>query len=654
MKTQWQEKLRLGDFEIEPEKRRLTRNGGEPIRLANKPFQVLLYLIENRERVVLRAELLERFWDGHDVYEEALSKCVGTIRKALADQLDSPRFIETRWAEGYRYIGPLETEASQPELPTPEAQQPVAVKVLATEEETRSAQPSTEPETQTLAPSVISSEKAKRARRRLILVCSCLALTIGALFFYWQYQARTKASSTTARSVAVLPLTNLTGDAEQDYFVDGITESLLTKLYQIKDLKVISAGQSRTFKNKETDPKVLGQQLDVEAVLLGSVRFSGELVRVDVRLVNAKDGSVIWSEGYEQFMRDIFALQDDIARRVVTELRGRLSQTDEQTLARRNTENGQAYELYSKGRFFWNKRTEEGLKKSIELFEQAINLDPNYAQAYAGLAQAYSLLNVYSATQTKDAFPKARAAAEKALALDETLVEAHTALALIREQYEWDWPGAEREFKRAIELNPNYATAHQWYSEYLTFVGRTEESLAHIRLAHKLELNSLIINAGLGFPLLHAGRCAEALEHFRKAHEMDANFPMAIYYTARCQVDLKQFDDAIANYQLAVKTSGGSALMLAGLGHAYAVAGRRREAEATLRQLHQLSARRYISPFLIATVYVGLGHNAEALSWLEKAYAERDTLLVLLKIDSRLSPLHADPRFQDLLRRVGL
>jgi Predicted integral membrane protein len=513
MKTQLQEKLRLGDFEIEPEKRRLTRTGGETVRLANKPFQVLLYLIENRARVVLRAELLERFWDGHDVYEEALSKCVGTIRKALSDQLDSPRFIETRWAEGYRYIGPLETEASQPELAIQEVKQPVAVKVLGAEE-THSATPSTETQTQTPAPSLISSEKAKRTQRRLILVCSCLALTVGALFFYWQYQARTKASSTPARSVAVLPLANLTGDAEQDYFVDGITESLLTKLYQIKDLKVISAGQSRTFKNKETDTKVLGQQLEVEAILLGSVRFSGELVRVDVRLVNARDGSVMWSEGYEQFMRDIFALQDDIARRVVTELRGRLSQTDEQTLARRNTENGQAYELYAKGRFFWNKRTEEGLQKSIELFEQAINLDPNYAQAYAGLAQAYSLLNVYSATQTKDAFPKARAAAEKALALDESLVEAHTALALIREQYEWDWPGAEREFKRAIELNPNYATAHQWYSEYLTFLGRTEESLAQIRLAHKLELNSLIINAGLGFPLLHARKVRRSVRTF--------------------------------------------------------------------------------------------------------------------------------------------
>lgn len=294
------------------------------------------------------------------------------------------------------------------------------------------------------------------------------------------------------------------------------------------------------------------------------------------------------------------------------------------------------------------------MKKSIECFEQAIKTDENYALAYAGLADAYAILNFTSALQIKDAYPKARAAAEKALSLDNSLAEAHTVLAYVKEQYDWDWAGAEEEFKRAIALNPNYPTAHQYYSEYLAFLGRTEESITHITRAQELDPNSLVINTEMGFPYLCARQYDSALEKFRQALERDANFAFALYQTARCYDQKAMLDEAIAEYRKAIALSGGSSVMTARLGYTYTLAGRKAEAKAALEELFAASKQRHISPYLIATIYSGLGDKDKAMQWLEKAYEVRDGMLVMLKVDAHLDGMRSDPRFQDLLRRVGL
>jgi TolB-like protein/Tfp pilus assembly protein PilF len=567
----------LGDFLLEPDKRLLSCADAH-IHLAHRPFQVLLYLIEQRDRVVSRRELLDRFWDGHDVYEVALSKCVGAIRKALDDQLENPRYIETRWAEGYRYIGSVEEQLLRRE------------------------------------PSVIEIENKP------------------------------------IRSLAVLPLKHLTDDPASDYFSDGITESLMASLSRIDGLKVISRSSAFRFKGQEIDPREVGKQLCVAAVLEGSVLRDENSVRVAVRLVSTGDGRVLWaSDSYERNLSDILDLQDEIARQVAAGMRFKLDGENTQQLTRRYTEDVEAYQLYLRGRFFWNKRTPEGLRKGIEHFEQAIKLDPNYALAYAGLADSYALLGLYSGglqpkLQPKDYFPQAKAAAQKALELDDTLAEAHTSLAYARYYYDWDWAGAEAEFKRAIALNPNYATAHQWYGEYLFYMQRFDESLAQINRAHELDPFSLVINYELASPYFYMRRYDQAIKKYREAMEMDPHFPLASYYLAVCYEQKGMFDEAINTFG----NEKGSASTT--LGHIYAVSGRRREAQNILHVLMKAPK----SPYLIARVYAGLDDKDQAFAWLEKAYEDRDERLVMLKVDQLLDSLRPDPRFQDLLRRVGL
>ena len=657
MKVLLNRKFRIGDFEIEPEKRRLTRVGGETVRLANKPFQVLLYLIENRERLVARNELLERFWDGHEVYEEALSKCVGTIRKALADQLDSPRFIETRWSEGYRYIGPLEIEPTQAALPVQEIKQSITVKVLAETEGTHTAPPSLENHTQTsLSParSFVSPDQIKPSRRKVIAISAFIALTACALFFLWQYRARpAKGPSAPIRSIAVLPFKNLTGDAEQDYFADGITESLEIKLSKIEGLKVISSGSAFTFKNKDVDPKVVGQQLGVEAVLEGSVRRNGEFVHVNVHLVSTKDGSVLWSNGYERFIRDIFAMQDEIARSTVAELREKLSQKDKQVLTRRYTENVEAYQLYSQGRFFWNKRTPQGFTKAIEYFERAIALDPNYAPAYSGLADCYVLRVSNVIDPQRENLQKAKMMATKALDLDPELSEAHTSLAKLAWLYEWNWTVAETGFKRAIELNPNYSVAYHWYGVFLSSMGRNEEALTAIKQAQELDPFSISINQDIARVYYHARQYDKAIEQGLRTLELDPNYININSWLDMAYAQKGEYEKAVEMRVKALTNRHTDEKYVAELRRAFQSGGWKGYCRKELDHALEPAYRKYYIPYILARYCARLGENKQAMQWLEKAYTEHSDHLVLLKVDPIFDSLHSDARFQDLLRRIG-
>ena len=662
-----QKTYQLGEFELDPNKRLLKREDGRVVHLSHLPFRVLLYFVENRERIVTRQELLDQFWDGRDVYDITLTKCVGAIRKALGEDSEKPRFIETRWAEGYRYIGPLaeiegraggetkEKVALETDLETdPDESRDGKAPLLTQPAESLSALTTAHNHPEAAA-SAIAQERGSRSRRRFMVFAGLAAFIIGGLLLaFVLLRPAPPESLSTIRSLAVLPMKNVPDDANYEYLSDGITENLITALSQIEDLKVISHGSVSRFKHSEPDPKEVGRQLGVASILEGSVRRDGERVHVSVRLVKTEDGSVLWAgETYERSISDLATLQDEIAGQLATKLHATLRGTEHPSSAR-HSRDPEAYQLYLKGRFFWNKRTQEGIAKSIEYFNQAIARDQKYAMAYAALADSYVLQSLWGNTSSRESIPKARDAAEMALVLDETLSEPHAALALMKEQFDWDWIGAEREYLRALKLNPNYATAHQWYGEFLVFMGRTEDSLKALRRAKELDPLSPIINTQVGYPYFCARQYDAAIIEFKKALELEPNFAPALNYLARSYELKGMVDEAMLTFHKAVENSGGSPLMKARLGSAYARIGKTAEARRILRELEEEAKTRYVPPCVIAALYVGLGDKEQAFVWLEKAYQERDVLLMTLRVEVHLDPLRSDSRFQDLLRRVGL
>jgi adenylate cyclase len=467
-------------------------------------------------------------------------------------------------------------------------------------------------------------------------------------------------SATTAvseKSIAVLPFVNMSADKNDEYLSDGMTEELLNALAKVKGLHVPGRSSSFAFKgrNEEGIFRKVGEQLHVNTVLEGSVRKAGTKLRIAAQLINVADGFHLWSETYDREMADIFAIQSDVAQRVATALKGQLLAGEREQLARKPTENLEAYGLYLKGRYYLTKDTEEAFRKGIESYEKAIELDPDYALAYAGLADAYGALGgVWGFVSPTETFPKSRAAALKAIELDETLAEAHLALANYKLSYEWNWEEAEREFKRALELNPNSAAAHAGYGGYLQARGRFNEAIAARRQAQKLEPLRPDLTANVGYPYYYAQQYDQAIACYREALEMDPNYFWASLWLGQVFVQQGKYDEAIIEINKAVNLSGRNVRTVASLAHAYAVAGKRDEAVRLLDELKQRPANSYVAPYFIALVLVGLGENDAAFQWLEKAYQERFPYLYLLKVEPVFSGLHSDPRFVALLKKVGL
>jgi TolB-like protein/tetratricopeptide (TPR) repeat protein len=456
-------------------------------------------------------------------------------------------------------------------------------------------------------------------------------------------------------SLAVLPLENLGGNPEQEYFADGMTEALITDLAKIGGLKVISRTSAMRYKGVEKPLPEIANELNVDAVVEGSVLRSGDRVRIMVQLIDAATDQHLWAETYERELRDVLTLQREVARAVATGVRIRLTPGEETHLAAAEVVNPEAYEAYLRGRYYWNKRTVDGLEKSIDYFQQAIQADPNYALAHAGLADAYVILgaNDYGVLRPREAMTRAEAASATALRLDETLGEAHASLAISRFSFEWDWLEAETRYKRAIELNPNYATAHHWYAIFLAAMGRHEEAVAEIQKARELDPLSLIINANTGWILYLARQNDRAVEQFLKTLEMDYNSGVARTYLGLAYEQMGDYDKAITEFRGAIAQSESSPPLLSALGHAYAVSGERAEARKLLRQLEGRSNKEYVPPHLIARLCAGLGEMDESVDWLEKAYDERVGDLVFLKVDPVYDGLRSHPRFQDLVRRMN-
>jgi len=490
--------------------------------------------------------------------------------------------------------------------------------------------------------------KIKRHKRGALLAIVTLVMTLAVAYFFI---GRTPPID----SIAVLPFVNAGADPESEYLSDGIAESLINSLSQLPSLRVVPRSTVFRYKGQNVDPQEVGRKLGVRVVLTGRVLQRGERLNIQLALIDVTDVAQLWGEQYNRRHADIFSVQEEISREITEKLRLKLTGEERKYLTKRYTENTEAYQLYLKGRYYWNRRTPESLNKGIEYFQQAIEKDPTYALAYTGLADSYSLLgSSIGGLSPKETFPKAKAAALNALERDDTLAEAHAARALVSLRYDWDWPAAESEIKRAIDLNPNYATTYQWYSDYLVIMGRPDEAVDAVKRAQELDPLSIIINSLMGMRVYHQRRYDQAIEQSLEALELDPNFAQTHYFLGLNYEQQTRYEEAVASLKRATTLSPGNLSYLSALGHAYAVWGHRGEAMKVLDQLQELSQHRYVSPHEMAILYAGLDEDEHAFAWLDKAYADRSWRLVFLKLEPRFNNLHADPRFAELVTRVGL
>jgi TolB-like protein/Tfp pilus assembly protein PilF len=455
------------------------------------------------------------------------------------------------------------------------------------------------------------------------------------------------------KSVAVLPFANLSRDPDNAYFAAGIQDEIITRLAKITQLKVISCTSTQRFKSAPDDLPAIAKQLGVANILEGSVQRTTDQLRVNVQLVEAATDAHLWADTFDRKLTDIFKIETEIAKTVAETLQAKLSGSEQHAIAARPTENTEAHQLYLKGRFFWNKRTGQNLNKAADYFNQAIAADPKYALAYVGLADSYVLMPLYGAGTPRDCYPKAKAAAKKALELDDALAEAHTSLAQVYCYYDFDFSQATREFQRAIELNPNYATAHQWYGNSdLVALARFDEATTEVKRAIELDPLSLVINTDLGTTYYRARRYDEAIDQLRKTLEMDPGFYYARWNLGSVLTAKGALDAAIAEYQKARELSD-NPLMLGLLAHAYGLSGNKAEAMKIVDELKELSKQRYVSAYSFALVYLGLGDKEEALRWLAKSYQDRaGDALRYIRVEPLLDPLRGDPRFEELVAKV--
>jgi TolB-like protein/DNA-binding winged helix-turn-helix (wHTH) protein/Flp pilus assembly protein TadD len=622
--------IRFGVFELDLRSGEL-RKQGRKIRLEGQPVQVLICLLEKPGELVTREELHRKLWPAATFvnFEHGLNAAVKRLRQALNDSADNPRFVETLPRRGYRFIAPLQAVAVS-------ADEPVAAGV-----------PGSPPPPSEMAVPVMPQGRPGVWKRYGFALIAALAISTG--WFLWRNLHLPPA----IRSLAVLPLENLSGDPSQDYFSDGITDELITELGQIGELRVISRTSAMTYKGARKPLPQIARDLKVDAVVEGAVLRSGNRVRITAHLILAPADRHLWTGDYDGEMGDTIALQKQIARSIAAEIRTELTPHEQSVLKKGARVSPEAYDAYLKGRYFWNKRTADGLRKAFDYFQQAIAANPNYAEAYAGLADSYALAGdwEYGVLAPKDAYPRAKAAAAKALQLDDTLGEAHISLAFCLDGFDWNWASAGREFRRGIELNPGYATGHHWYAWHLTALGRNEDAISEMKKAEDLDPLSLIISAELAEEFLIAHRYDEAIKQCRRTMALDPFFAVAHFELGQVLVQEHVYDEAIVEFQKAIELSPGSTTFSSNLAYAYAESGKREEASKILNDLKSISHTLPNAPE-IALVYVGLGEKDRAMTWLEKAYAERFNPSVLRR--PAFDPLRSNPRFQDLMRRIGL
>jgi TolB-like protein/DNA-binding winged helix-turn-helix (wHTH) protein/Tfp pilus assembly protein PilF len=620
--------LRFGIFEVDLHAGRLTKHGLR-LKLQEQPFQVLAMLLEKPGELVNREELRSRLWPRTIVdFDHGLNKAINKIRDVLGDSAENPRFIETVARRGYRFLA----DVVAINAPSPQSEVTAGVG-----------------DTDRASPPEPVWKQLQHSRTWRLFGFPALLLAAALLWIVYPWNASSKI-----HSLAVLPLENLSGDPSQDYFAEGMTDELITDLSQISTLRVISRSSVMTYKSVRKPLAEIARELDVQAVVEGSVLRSGERVRITAQLIEVPPDRHIWAHSYEGDLRDTLTLQNTVARTIAEQIQAVLNKQEKAALEKSRVVKPEAYEAYLKGRYFWNKRTGDGLKKAIEYFTVAIEKDPNYAEAYAGLADSYALSGdwEYGILSPHDASLEAKAAATKALDLDDSLGEAHTSRAFALDLYDWDWSAAEMEYRRAIALNPGYATAHHWYAWHLMVIGRTDEGILELRKAESLDPLSLIIRADLADALCIAHRYSESVQQSERTLEMDPNFAIGHYELGQAFVQKQMYNEAIAEFQRAIELAGDNAAFDSNLAYVYAVSGRRDDALKMAQDLETRASASSAADSNIALIYVGLVDNDKAMIWLNKAYQARFNPSILLR--PAFDPLRSDARFQDLRRRIGL
>lgn len=626
----------FGPYRLDTSERILLR-GGRPVALPPKAFDVLLMLVESSGHIVEKDELMNRVWADSFVEEGNLKVTVSVLRKALEE---GGQYIETVPRRGYRFV------ASVKELSTESG--PLVVRERTTSSVTIEESEEGEEEEPSKFPAARSNSKTRLQVAIAFVVVVGLAVS-GSLLW-----VNRRAPGSGLKSIAVLPFKPLVAENRDEALELGMADATITKLSNIKQLIVRSTGSILKYHDVEQDPLAIGREQNVDLLLEGKVQRSGDNLRVTVQLVRVSDGLPLWADNFDEKFTNIFSVQDSISRRVVEALALELSGEQRQQLAKRYTDNIEAYNLYLQGRFFWNKFSEDGLKKSIEYYKQAIALDPEYALAYTGLSIAYNVQGAYGIVPPVDTWIEARRTAQKAVDLADSLPEAHTALGGIKLLYEWDWPVAEKELKRAIELNPNYADAHELYGFYFWVVGELDHGLSEIKRARELAPVSPIINLDLSTVFYYQNNYGEAINAYRKAQEIDPNILGPTFLPGQIYERNGEYGRAVEECQGALSAFGRDAGVLSALGYVYGVSGSRRQAQEVINELETMWKARYFSPFVIALAYAGVGDKNQAFVWLTKAYESRDPQLIWLKVEPQFENLRADPRFQALLRRMGI
>ena len=485
-----------------------------------------------------------------------------------------------------------------------------------------------------------------------VLTALLVALLAAISVIIWKSELAGRSPIT---GIAVLPFENASNEPNTEYLSEGISEALINSLSELQQLRVIARPTAFHYKRKDVEPRRVGRELGAAAVLTGKVRQMQDALSVQVDLVDTATGAQIWGARYDRKIADLVAIKQAIAQEVTAKLKLKLSGEEQRRLVKRDSTNAEAYQFYLRGRYFWNKRTSDGIKQAIEHFQQSVERDPNFALGYVGLADSYTGLTFYNFAAPHEAMPKAKESAIKALTLDDTLAEAHATLAHILINYDWNSSAAEKEFKRSIELNPEYATAHQWYAiHFLTATGRLEEAVQEMKKALELDPASLVMNTFMGATLSYTGRYDEAIDQCRRTIQMDPNFAVAHWHLGLAYEQKQLLDEAIEEFRKAISLSGGSPLMKAALARAYAKAQKTHEANEMLNELNELAKRQYASAYELATIYVALGNNEEGFQLLAKAYAEHSFHLVNLNVSPHFKSVRSDPRFQDLVQRLGL
>jgi TolB-like protein/DNA-binding winged helix-turn-helix (wHTH) protein/Flp pilus assembly protein TadD len=632
--------LRFGIFEVDLRSGELRKHGLR-IRLQEQPFQLLIMLLEHHGEVVTREELQKRLWPAENFrdLDHGLNKVINKVREALGDSAENPRFVETVARRGYRFLAEVKGSDSAIIRPPELATLP---------------QPAVEPRNGLAA--ISKPEKAKPERRHSQLAPKLLVLVLLALiasFAAWKSYLGHRTPRV-IRSLAVLPLENLSGDASQNYFADGMTDELISDLGQISALRVISRTTMMAYKHVHRPLPQIARELNVDAVVEGTVLRSGDQVRITAQLIEALADKHVWSGSYQGELRDTLGLQNKVAKAIADQIQISVNPQEQAILKGVTVVNPQAYESYLKGRFFWNKRTSDSLRVALAYFKQAVEEDPNYAQAYSGLADTYALLGdwQYAVMTTKEALPRAKAAAIQALKLDHTLADAHNSLAFCLDGFDWDWVSADREFRRAIELNPGLANAHHWYAWHLSLLGRNNEAIAEMKKAENLDPLSLIINADLAELFVITRFYDEAVLQSRRTIELDPNFGPAHNQLGQAYFQKHMNNEAVVELQKAVQLSGESPIAVANLARALMACGRRSEAVKLLSDLQATSTSNNSHAAEIAMIYASLGDNGQAIHWLEKGYDERFNPGTLLR--PGFDSLRGDPRFVELTRRIGL